>query len=108
MSTDPSSEAIKELLSSRRLTELASNVSSSNCILDVQGRLLEQQKKTQEVWGKLLEEPKSSLRDNGIEMMKDQTYADNLVYSYLKDAVDTINEMMETTKKDLRKMLKPN
>ncbi|MFS7976558.1 hypothetical protein Hanom_Chr10g00893881 [Helianthus anomalus] len=61
-----------------------------------------------EVWGKLLEEPKSSLRDNGIKLMKYQSSADNLVYSYLKDAVETVKEMMETTNKELGKIFPPN
>ncbi|MFS7963321.1 hypothetical protein Hanom_Chr08g00736711 [Helianthus anomalus] len=108
MTIDPASEAIKELLSTRRLTELAYNVNSSNCILDVQGRLLEQQKMNQEVWGKLLEEPKSSLRDKGIEMTHCHSFADNLVYSYLKDGVETVKDKMEMTEKELGKILTLN
>ncbi|MFS7905010.1 hypothetical protein Hanom_Chr01g00042741 [Helianthus anomalus] len=107
MTTDPASEAIKELLNTRRLTELASNVNSCNSILDVQGRILEQ-KKNQEVWGKLLEEPKSLLRDKAIELMHDQASADNLVYSYLKDAVETVEEKMETSEKEVGKIMTPN
>ncbi|MFS7919953.1 hypothetical protein Hanom_Chr03g00218681 [Helianthus anomalus] len=100
MSTDPASKAIKKLLSSRTLTELASDVKSTNSIFDVQRKVLEQQKMNQEVWGKLLEEPKSSMRDNNIKLMKDQAFADHLVYSYLKDAVET-HEKMETSDKEL-------
>ncbi|MFS7930355.1 hypothetical protein Hanom_Chr04g00343281 [Helianthus anomalus] len=58
----------------------------------------------QEVWGKLFEEPKSSLRDNDINLMRDQVYADHLVYSHLKDAVETVQEKMETSDKELGKI----
>ncbi|MFS7930354.1 hypothetical protein Hanom_Chr04g00343271 [Helianthus anomalus] len=58
----------------------------------------------QEVWGKLLEEPKSSLRDNDINLMRDQVSADHLVYSHLKDAVETVQEKMETSDKELGKI----
>ncbi|MFS8008060.1 hypothetical protein Hanom_Chr14g01268261 [Helianthus anomalus] len=62
----------------------------------------------QEVWGKLLEELISSLRDNGIKLMKDQASADHLVYSYLKDAVETVQEKMETSDKQLGKIFTSN
>ncbi|MFS7953767.1 hypothetical protein Hanom_Chr07g00622411 [Helianthus anomalus] len=108
MSTDPASKAIKELLSSRTLTELTSDVNSTNSIFDVQRKVLEQQKMNQEVWGKLLEEPKSSLRDNGIKLMKDQASVDHLVYTYLKDAVETVQEKMETSDKELGNIFTSN
>ncbi|MFS8001192.1 hypothetical protein Hanom_Chr13g01187381 [Helianthus anomalus] len=108
MSTDPASKAIKELLSSRTLTELASDVKSTNIIFDVQRKVLEQQKMNQEIWGKLLQEPKSSLRDKGIKLMKDQASANHLVYSYLKDAVETVQEKMETSDKEFGKIFTSN
>ncbi|MFS7919190.1 hypothetical protein Hanom_Chr03g00209881 [Helianthus anomalus] len=104
MSTDPASTSIKELLSTRRLTELATDVNSTNCVFDVQRMVLDQQKMNQEVWGKLLEEPKSSLRDEGIKLMKDQSSTDHLVYSYLKDAVETVQQKMESSDKELNKI----
>ncbi|MFS7964389.1 hypothetical protein Hanom_Chr08g00749781 [Helianthus anomalus] len=58
----------------------------------------------QEVWGKLLEEPKSSLRDERIKLMKDQSSADHLVYSYLKDAVETVQQKLESSDKELDKI----
>ncbi|MFS7912706.1 hypothetical protein Hanom_Chr02g00133061 [Helianthus anomalus] len=108
MSTDPASKAIKELLSSRTLTELASGVNSTNSIFDVQKKVLEHQKMNQEVWGKLLKEPKSSLRDNEIKLMKDHASVDHLVYSYLKDAVETVQNKMETSEKELGKIFTSN
>ncbi|MFS8012552.1 hypothetical protein Hanom_Chr14g01322221 [Helianthus anomalus] len=55
----------------------------------------------------LLEEPKSLLREKGIQLMKDQASADNLVYSYLKDAVETVEENMETSEKEVGKIMSP-
>ncbi|MFS7953986.1 hypothetical protein Hanom_Chr07g00625041 [Helianthus anomalus] len=58
----------------------------------------------QEVWGKLLQESKASLRDEGIKLMRDQSSAHHLVYSYLKDAVETVQHKMESNNKELDKI----
>ncbi|MFS8012414.1 hypothetical protein Hanom_Chr14g01320561 [Helianthus anomalus] len=47
------------------------------------------------------------LRDKAIQLMKDQASADNLVYSYLKDAVETVEEKMETSEKEVGKIMSP-
>ncbi|MFS7991725.1 hypothetical protein Hanom_Chr12g01074001 [Helianthus anomalus] len=106
MPSDQANTAIKELLTSRSLTELASNVNSTNNIFDVQKKVLEQQEKNQQIWGKLLQEPKSLMRDEGINLMMDQSSSDHLVYSYLKDALETVQEKMEKSEKELEKIFK--
>ncbi|KAM0012384.1 hypothetical protein Hdeb2414_s0053g00753681 [Helianthus debilis subsp. tardiflorus] len=56
--------------------------------------------------GKLLQERKSLMRDEGISLMMDQSSSDHLVYSYLKDAMETVQEKMEKSEKELDKIFK--
>ena len=87
--------AIKELLSTRTLTEISTDVTSSHLVLDVQGKILEQIKNNQAVWEKLLQEPPTSFRDKALDHIKEQSRADDLAFSFLTDALNTVKEKME-------------
>ncbi|MFS7971380.1 hypothetical protein Hanom_Chr09g00832061 [Helianthus anomalus] len=47
------------------------------------------------MWERLLEEPPSSFRDAALEHIKEQSRADDLVFSFLNDALTTVKEKME-------------
>ncbi|MFS7960329.1 hypothetical protein Hanom_Chr08g00701951 [Helianthus anomalus] len=83
---------IKELLSTRTLTEISTDVNSSHLIFDVQGKILVEIKKNQDMWERLLEEPPSRFRDAGLEHIKEQSRHDNLVFSFLNDALSTVKK----------------
>ncbi|KAJ0852702.1 hypothetical protein HanRHA438_Chr14g0642691 [Helianthus annuus] len=86
--------AIKELLSTRTLTEISTDVTSSHLVLDVQGKILEQIKNNQAVWEKILQEPPTSFRDKALVHIKEQSRADDLAFSFLTDALNTVKEKM--------------
>ncbi|MFS8004469.1 hypothetical protein Hanom_Chr13g01226221 [Helianthus anomalus] len=46
------------------------------------------------MWERLLEEPPSSFRDDILEHIKEQSRADDLVLSFLNDALSTVKEKM--------------
>ncbi|KAM0006206.1 hypothetical protein Hdeb2414_s0180g00825371 [Helianthus debilis subsp. tardiflorus] len=47
------------------------------------------------MWERLLEEPPSSFRDTVLDHIKEQSRADDLVFSFLKDALNIVKEKME-------------
>ncbi|MFS7915579.1 hypothetical protein Hanom_Chr02g00166981 [Helianthus anomalus] len=66
------------------------DVSSSHLILNVQGKVLAGINKNQDMWERLLEEPPSSFRDTALEHIKEHSQADDLVFSFLKDALSIV------------------
>ena len=100
--------AIKELLSTRTLTEISTDVTSSHLVLDVQGKILEQIKKNQDVWEQLLQEPPSSFNDRALDHIKGQSQADDLAFSFLTDALKTVKEKMEFSSSERDKIFAPS
>ncbi|MFS7967413.1 hypothetical protein Hanom_Chr09g00785481 [Helianthus anomalus] len=47
------------------------------------------------MWERLLKEPPSSFRDAALEHIKERSRADDLVFSFLNDALSTVKEKME-------------
>ncbi|MFS8002902.1 hypothetical protein Hanom_Chr13g01207531 [Helianthus anomalus] len=74
---------------------MTTDVSSSHLILDVQGNVLAGINKNQDMWQRLLEQPPSNFRDTALEHIKEYSRADDLVFSFLKDAMSTVIEKME-------------
>ncbi|MFS7992376.1 hypothetical protein Hanom_Chr12g01081521 [Helianthus anomalus] len=57
------------------------------------------------MWERLLEEPPSSFRDAALDHIKEQSRADDLAFSFLKDALNTVKEKMEFSSAEREKSL---
>ncbi|KAF5807341.1 hypothetical protein HanXRQr2_Chr05g0232551 [Helianthus annuus] len=71
-------------------------------------KILEQIKKNQDVWEQLLQEPQSSFKDKALDHIKGQSQADDLAFSFLTDALNTVKEKMEFSSYERDKIFAPS